>query len=63
MALPKYKLSRSRTRRRKAVWKGGHKMLTLTQCPNCSKRVPAHTGCPACGHYKGKMFKAVRTEA
>lgn len=63
MPLPKYKLSRSRTRRRKATWKNAIELPTLTSCTHCGKRIPTHTGCPYCGYYKGKAFKTVRTEA
>lgn len=62
MALPKYKMSRARTRRRKAQWRNDHKLPTLTDCAHCRKRIPTHTGCPYCGYYKGKAFKTVKTE-
>ncbi|MEW6203340.1 MAG: 50S ribosomal protein L32 [bacterium] len=62
MALPKYKLSRASTRARKAQWKAGLKPPELTECPHCHRKIPNHRGCPHCGYYKGKVFKAVKTE-
>lgn len=54
MAVPKQKLSRSRTRRRRAQWK-----LTLPgliQCPQCHELTMPHRVCPECGYYGGKQI-------
>jgi len=42
MAVPKKKMSRSRTRRRKAQWKV--QRPTVSRCPQCKE----------CGTYKGR---------
>lgn len=52
MAVPKKKMSRSRTRRRKAQWKVA--APTLATCSQCgSKHVP-HRVCRVCGTYAGR---------
>ena len=52
MAVPKKKMSRSRTRRRKAHWKVASP--NLTQCQQCGVRHRPHHVCPSCGTYKGR---------
>lgn len=55
MAAPNKKLSRSRTRARRANWR-----LTspkLQACPHCHAPRLAHTVCPNCGQYKGREVK------
>jgi large subunit ribosomal protein L32 len=52
MAVPKKKMSRSRTRQRKATWK-----VTRTatiRCPQCSAPKLSHRVCKECGTYKGR---------
>ncbi|MFH1330423.1 MAG: 50S ribosomal protein L32 [Actinomycetota bacterium] len=52
MAVPKKKMSRSRTRQRKAGWK-----LTrpsTTPCPQCGAAKAPHRACPQCGTYNGR---------
>lgn len=52
MAVPKKKMSRSRTRRRKAQWKVA--APTLVTCQRCgSKHIP-HRACVECGTYNGR---------
>ncbi|MGD2051302.1 MAG: 50S ribosomal protein L32 [Acidimicrobiia bacterium] len=52
MAVPKKKMSRSRTRRRKAGWKVT--APATVACPQCgSPRLP-HRVCHECGNYKGR---------
>jgi len=53
MAVPKRKLSRSRTRHRKAQWLRMVKP-TSTTCPRCKSDVRPHTVCAVCGTYGGK---------
>jgi large subunit ribosomal protein L32 len=51
MALPKRKVSRARTRSRRANWK-----LTLpgiAECPQCHQKKLAHRVCMNCGTYNG----------
>lgn len=52
MAVPKKKMSRSRTRRRKAQWRVSAPG-TVT-CPQCSAPKLSHRACPECGTYKGR---------
>jgi large subunit ribosomal protein L32 len=54
MAVPKRKLSRSRTRHRKAQW---IKMSAPTKatCPRCKAPTRPHTVCPTCGTYAGRV--------
>jgi large subunit ribosomal protein L32 len=52
MAVPKKKMSRSRTRRRKAVWKVTR--TATTRCPQCDSAKLPHRVCPECGTYKGR---------
>ncbi|MDP8959622.1 MAG: 50S ribosomal protein L32 [Actinomycetota bacterium] len=52
MAVPKKKLSRSRTRRRRAMWK-----VTAPRtipCPQCHGPKLSHRACPNCGTYRGR---------
>ncbi|TDI54952.1 MAG: 50S ribosomal protein L32 [Acidobacteria bacterium] len=52
MAVPKKKMSRSRTRRRKAQWKVARP--TISRCPQCSSPHLPHRACKTCGTYKGR---------
>ena len=52
MAVPKKKMSRSRTRLRKAQWKVS--APTLAACPLCGSQHLPHRACPECGTYKGR---------
>lgn len=53
-ALPKKKLSKSRSRKRFSTKK--YKPIKLVVCENCKKPVSPHTVCSHCGYYKGKQF-------
>ena len=52
MAVPKKKMSRSRTRQRKAVWKVSRP--TAVACEHCGKPKLPHRACRECGTYKGR---------
>lgn len=52
MAVPKKKMSRRRTRQRKAAWKVSRP--TTSHCPHCRAPKLPHRACPNCGHYKGR---------
>lgn len=52
MAVPKKKMSRSRTRQRKANWKV--ERTHATRCPQCNAAKLPHRVCPECGTYKGR---------
>ena len=51
MAVPKRKMSRSRTRHRKAQWIKINRPTTTT-CPRCKSLVRPHNVCTECGTYK-----------
>lgn len=55
MATPKYKTSKAKTARRKAI---NMKLSapTLTICTTCSAKVLPHRVCPKCGFYRGEMI-------
>jgi large subunit ribosomal protein L32 len=52
MAVPKKKMSRSRTRQRKAAWKVSRP--TAVACEQCGKPKLPHRACRECGFYKGR---------
>jgi len=52
MAVPKKKMSRSRTRQRKASWKV--KAPTSVNCEHCGKPKLPHRACRECGTYAGR---------
>lgn len=55
MAVPKKKMSRSRTRQRKAQWKVA--APTIQECPRCGKPKLPHRACTdkeGCGTYNGR---------
>lgn len=52
MAVPKKKMSRSRTRQRKAAWKLSRP--TVSVCPQCKAAKVPHRACANCGYYKGR---------
>ncbi|MPZ51286.1 MAG: 50S ribosomal protein L32 [Acidimicrobiia bacterium] len=59
MAVPKKKMSRSRTRRRKAEWKVA--APTLHSCPTCGQPKLPHRACTnknGCGTYRGREVVA-----
>jgi len=60
VAVPKKKMSRSRTRRRKAMWKVAPP--TTTTCPQCNSATLPHRVCPECGSYNGREVFADTTE-
>ena len=57
MAVPKKKMSRSRTRRRKAAWKVSSPARSV--CPQCGATRLPHRVCPTCGTYKGRELVTV----
>ena len=56
MAVPKKKMSRSRTRRRKAQWKVSRP--TLATCSRCGAKHIPHRVCEECGTYNGREIIA-----
>lgn len=52
MAVPKKKMSRSRTRRRKAHWRLS--VPKTVACEQCGKPKLSHRACKECGTYAGR---------
>ncbi|MBN2651659.1 MAG: 50S ribosomal protein L32 [Spirochaetales bacterium] len=52
MAVPKYKTSKARTRRRKSI-NMKLKAPQLTECASCGNKIAPHRVCAHCGSYKG----------
>ena len=59
MPVPKKKMSRMRTRQRKAAWKLSRPATST--CPRCHATKTPHRACPNCGTYKGREV-VVETE-
>ncbi len=53
MAVPKQKMSKSRTRMRRSH-NDRTSLPKLVQCPNCGEYMRPHHVCPNCGYYKGE---------
>ena len=54
MAVPKFKTSKARTRRRQSI----NMKLTapnMVECGTCSNKILPHHVCPKCGFYRGKQ--------
>ncbi len=52
MPVPKKKMSRSRTRQRKAAWKISRP--TIATCERCQAPKLPHRACSNCGTYNGR---------
>lgn len=52
MPVPKKKMSRMRTRQRKATWKLSRP--TVVECPRCKSPKLPHRACHQCGTYNGR---------
>lgn len=55
MAVPKYKTSKSRSRRRRSI---NMRVASprLVACGNCGNVGLSHRVCPKCGFYRGKQY-------
>lgn len=61
MAVPKFKTSKSKQRKRRT-----HDRIDapqLVSCLNCGLAVPPHSICPSCGHYRVRGKGGERTRA
>jgi large subunit ribosomal protein L32 len=58
MAVPKRKMSRSRTRHRKAQWLRTS-APTYATCKRCKSPIRPHTVCGTCGTYAGRTVLEV----
>ncbi len=54
MAVPKFKVSKARTRRRRSI---NMRMTApnLIGCSSCGNKILRHRVCPKCGFYKGQQ--------
>ncbi|RKX69214.1 MAG: 50S ribosomal protein L32, partial [Spirochaetes bacterium] len=52
MAVPKYRTSKARSRRRRSI-NMRIAVPSLITCSNCGNKVLRHRVCPKCGFYKG----------
>lgn len=60
MAVPKKKMSKSKTHTRRS-----HDALVMPSrsvCPQCQAIKEPHRVCPACGHYRGRQIFEVEKE-
>jgi large subunit ribosomal protein L32 len=55
MAVPKFKPSKARSRRRRAI-NMAMKVPGLINCPNCGNKVLRHRVCAKCGFYRNKQI-------
>ncbi len=53
MAVPKGRVSKQRSRTRRAHWKLN--APTLAECPQCHQPKLAHRVCKNCGYYNGRL--------
>jgi large subunit ribosomal protein L32 len=55
MAVPRFKTSKARTRRRQSI---NMKLSspTTVECSNCGNQVLLHRVCPKCGFYRGRQM-------
>ncbi len=52
MAVPRNRLSKSRTGNHRAHH--AKKPIRVSSCPNCQAARLPHTACLSCGHYRGR---------
>lgn len=57
MAVPKRRMSKSRTAKRRANWKLS--VPNLSECNRCHTLKPSHVVCPNCGYYRNREAMAV----
>jgi large subunit ribosomal protein L32 len=55
MAVPKYRTSKARSRRRRSI-NMRLAVPSLITCSNCGNKVMRHRVCPKCGFYKGNQI-------
>jgi len=59
MAVPKFKTSKSKKRKRRTHDK--LVAISLVPCGNCGLNIPTHRICPNCGHYRVRGKGGART--
>ena len=58
MAVPKNKISKSRTRSQRRI-NMKMNLPQMTKCPECGELTPSHKTCVHCGYYKGRLVVEV----
>lgn len=66
MAVPKKKMSKSRSGKRQSTWvyKQGNKILNslkLIKCSACGATMKAHNICKECGYYRNKKIISTKS--
>ncbi len=61
MGVPKKKLSKSRTKRRRSEWLK-IKLPAISICPKCKSVKMPHVVCPNCGFYKGREILPLKSK-
>ena len=59
MAVPKNKISKSRTRSQRRI-NMKLNLPQMTKCPECGELTPPHRVCIHCGYYKKKLVVEVK---
>jgi large subunit ribosomal protein L32 len=57
--MPNPKRRHSKARRDRRRTHDSLKTRTLSVCPECHERKPAHHACPHCGKYRGRQILTV----
>ena len=60
MAVPKKRMSKAKTRTRRAH--DAAVAANLSECPQCGEPKEPHRVCGSCGHYRGRQVFAVESE-
>jgi large subunit ribosomal protein L32 len=60
VAVPKRKMSKARTGRRKAQWK--LEAPPIVECPRCHEPKAPHRACPSCGYYRTRQVIKTETD-
>jgi len=61
MAVPKQRMSKSKTRMRRSH-NDRVNLPKLVPCPNCGEYMRPHHVCPNCGYYKGEEIVSLEEE-
>lgn len=57
MALPKRKMSKMKSRKRRTHYKAA--LPTVVRCPQCDELKVPHHVCPSCGTYRGRQVLSI----
>jgi large subunit ribosomal protein L32 len=62
MALPKYKISRTKKLKRRASCFMPIRKPALVRCPSCGELKRSHFVCHRCGFYRGNFVVAIKVK-